>query len=161
VFKARPGPEGLTASLFELKECPMPVVGPGQALVATYLLSLDPTIRNALAGPQVSDHPQAGRSMYYQVMNWEPGTVPTWTSVGYVVESQNPGLPVGACVKVTAPWQRYVSVSEAEVLEIDDTVRPENYLSVLGLTGLTAMLPITKYAQANLGSALEHCYRCL
>eukprot|EP00667_Euglena_gracilis_P017615 EG_transcript_18606 len=152
VFARRPGPEGLSEMLFELKECPLPEVGPGQALVASYLFSLDPTIRNALAGPkEVSATSQEGRGTYYSRMNWQPGEVPKWTVVGIVLESQNEKLPVGSYVSCPMPWQRYSVVEQAEVLPVGEGVTAENCISMLGLTGMTAVLPIDKYAKPKAG----------
>ena len=53
VFLARPQPSGMALSDWELRDCaqPQPVKGE-ELLCATYLCSVDPTMRNAMAGPE-------------------------------------------------------------------------------------------------------------
>ena len=87
VFKSRPKPSGFEPSDFELQACVVPTPQDGELLIATHLFSMDPTMRNAMAGP--SDANRTDGSQYWAFMNWEPNTVVQWTVVSQVIESKS------------------------------------------------------------------------
>jgi len=152
VFVQRPGPEGANESLFKLEDCPMPPpLQDGEALVGSYLFSLDPTIHNALRSEENSMTDQSGKSGYYDFMKWSVGSTPMWMQLGVVKESKNAALPEGAFVRSFSPWQVFNVVTQAEPLKIPDGVQPENYMSALGMTGQTAAKPILKWAKTKAG----------
>lgn len=138
IFKSRPGPAGVAETDFQLRTCPVPVVGDGQLLVAPHLFSMDPTMRNALAGPEVAA--RAEGSVYYQFMNWEPGQVPSWRSACQVVESRADGFRAGDMVLATAPWRELSCISPKGVEKIPPGVAPDAAMSVFGGTGMTGYM---------------------
>ena len=110
-------------------ESPMPVCGPGEALVKVGLLSIDPTIRTW--------------------MNDAPGYLPPIGigdviragGSGVVVESNSERYQVGDVVNGMTGWQEWAIASEANRF----TVLPKGLgldlatvMNVLGATGLTA-----------------------
>ena len=116
-------------STTSLIEAPMPVCGPGEALVKVGLLSIDPTIRTW--------------------MNDAPGYLPPVGigdviragGSGVVVESNSERYRVGDVVNGMTGWQEWTIASEANRF----TVLPKGLgldlatvMNVLGATGLTA-----------------------
>jgi NADPH-dependent curcumin reductase CurA len=99
VFLSRPKQSGASLANFELQECGMPAVKDGQVLVASHLFSVDPTMRNAMAGPQVATSKQHGIP-YYEMMNWQVGAPPSGSIIGYVVESKAAEFQPGDMIKV-------------------------------------------------------------
>ena len=64
LIKARPGVGGFDPeACFELRDCEAPALDQGQILVAPNLMSVDPTLRNALAGPDAAGRTDG--SAYY------------------------------------------------------------------------------------------------
>ncbi len=144
IFRQRPGPSGARATDFELRSCPMPVVnGDSVLMVKSYLFSVDPTIRNALIGPeQVSLTAQKG-VLYYDFMNWALHECPTWAMIGTIVVSSNAAFPLGTMVKYNGGWRMYNAVDAQALQVLDPKIAPATYFSCLGGTGLAAYLPIT------------------
>jgi NADPH-dependent curcumin reductase CurA len=110
---------------FELREAAMPQASPGEVLVRTTLLSIDPASRAWMAG-------RTYRSML------EPGDIMAGWGLGEVVESQSPKFQPGDRVSGEFGWQEYVSVPAARLTKHDKRHAPEHILGVLGITGLTA-----------------------
>ena len=101
VFKSRPKTQGVEASDFELRPCATPEPQEGELLVALHLLSMDPTLRNAMAGSQAAERTDG--SQYYAYMNWHPGSVPSWMVVAQVLASKAEGFERGDMVMGMAP----------------------------------------------------------
>ncbi|WP_308818831.1 NADP-dependent oxidoreductase [Pseudonocardia alni] len=131
---------GSTEPLLRWTEVPTPAVGPGQALVRTELLSVDPASRVFMSEIR-SDLPPVAI-----------GAVMRGYGIGQVVESRRADLPVGARVSGWTGWQEYQLADDAQ-LEEPFTVLPqpsrgtapvpsEHALGVLGLTGITAWLGV-------------------
>ncbi|MCA1835175.1 MAG: NADP-dependent oxidoreductase [Actinobacteria bacterium] len=123
-------PQGLcTESDLQLVREEIPDLKPGQALVRTLYLSLDPTLR-----AWMSDH----RSY----MPPSPvGAVMRGLGIGQVVDSRRDDLTVGALVAGLTGWQDYC-VADDDLLELPFTVLPDPlpaplpaFLGVLGVTG--------------------------
>jgi NADPH-dependent curcumin reductase CurA len=145
VFLQRPGAEGVNESLFRVEDTPMPpALEDGQALLGSYLFSLDPTIHNALRAEEAAMTDQAGKSGYWDFMRWKLGETPMWMLIGVVKQSKNDALPEGAFVRAFAPWQVFNVITQGEVLKCSDSLLPENHMSALGMTGKTAALPLLK-----------------
>jgi NADPH-dependent curcumin reductase CurA len=130
LLKERPagmiGPEH-----YELREAPMPEpdLGAGDVLIKTLYLGFDPAMRG-----WVIDEPS-----YLPPVGI--GEVMRSSSVGQVIASENPELPVGTLVQGMAGWQEY-AVGRASDL-IPPTALPEGMpptlaLSVFGITSMTA-----------------------
>lgn len=130
-------PQGLcTESDFELVRAEVPEIEPGQALVRTLYLSLDPTMRIWM-----SDH----RSY----MPPSPvGAVMRGLGVGQVVKSRRDALPVGSLVAGLTGWQDYCvadDVSELPLAVLPDPLPAPlpAFLGVLGVTGgITAYIGV-------------------
>ncbi|WP_410663730.1 zinc-binding dehydrogenase [Amycolatopsis sp. lyj-84] len=121
-------------------EVATPVVEPGQALVRTELLSVDPASRVFMSEIR-SDLPPVSL-----------GAVMRGYGIGRVVESRRSDLPVGARVLGWTGWQEYQLADDTQLEEpftvLSDPARgvpttaPEDALGVLGLTGITAWLGV-------------------
>ena len=99
ILTGRPAP-AVTADLFALQEAPMPVPGPGQCLIKTLYLSLEPAMRGWIA-----------EQANYQ----EPvplGAVMTGFTVGEVIASDHPDYAVGDLVMGINGVTAYVGLVE-------------------------------------------------
>lgn len=130
MFSLRRRPQGLcTESDLELVREEVPDLKPGQALVRTLYLTLDPTYRIWM-----SDHRAYMPSSSI-------GAVMRGGGIGQVVESRRDDLAVGALVVGFTGWQDYC-VADDDVLELPFAVLPDPlpaplsaFASVLGITG--------------------------
>lgn len=133
-------PQGMpTADDFAFVEEPLPAVVAGTALVENVLLSVDPYMREAMDGPWELNSPLEGRS------------------IGRVVESRAPGLAVGDLVFHRAGWRTHALVSTgsgARVLPRHEGVPVSAYLGVLGGTGLSAYVGLTRVARLQPGESV-------
>lgn len=109
---------------FAADDVPVPSPGPGEILVETTWLSIDPTIRGWMAF-----------DTYLPAI--EIGAPIRSGGLGKVVESNVEAIPVGATVFGMTGWQQY-SIMDAAARVIPDIVPPDAALSVFGVTGLTA-----------------------
>jgi NADPH-dependent curcumin reductase CurA len=110
---------------FEMRGVTIPEPGPGEVLVRTTLLSLDPASRAWMAA-------RTYRSML------EPGEVMAGWGLGEVVKSNSPKFQVGDRVSGEYGWQEYAALSANKLTKHDKSRAPEHILGVLGITGLTA-----------------------
>ena len=122
VFKTRPGIEGFRPSDLELRQCPVPSCGEGQVLLQTHLMSMDPTMRNAMAGEDGADRTQG--SAYWDFMNWQPGSVPVWRICGLVLESNVPQLAKGDLCMANAPWRELNAVDADGLRKLPEGISP-------------------------------------
>ena len=126
VMAARPA--GMpTESDFQLVESALPRPRPGEALIRTLYLSVDPYMRGRMR--------QNGS--YTKAL--ELGDVMVGGVVGRVVESNDPRLAIGELVEGMLGWQDYAVAPAKALRRIDPAVAPvSTALSVLGMPGLTA-----------------------
>lgn len=117
---AEVGPEN-----FDLKETAVPEPKPGEVLVRTTLLSLDPASRAWMQG-----------ATYRSQLN--PGDVMAGWGLGEVVSSNAKGFAPGDLVSGEFGWQQFAALPGRALTRHDRTHRPEHILGVLGITGLTA-----------------------
>lgn len=110
---------------FELKESALPEPGPGEVLVRTTLLSLDPASRAWMQG-----------ATYRSQLN--PGDVMAGWGLGEVVASNAKGFTPGDLVSGEYGWQEYALAKPQALTRHDKTHKPEHILGALGITGLTA-----------------------
>lgn len=123
-------PDGFpTAEQFAFADVPMPVAGAGQAVVENLYLSVDPYMRQAMDEDELRT-PMEGRS------------------IGRVVDSREPALPVGAIVFHRQSWRTHalLTAGEGRVLAAPDGVPLTAYLGLLGGTGLSAYVALTRIA---------------
>lgn len=116
-----------SAGNFKLVEVEIPRPAPGQMLVRTIYLSLDPYMRGRMnAGPSYSAPVEINEVM--------PGQ-----SVCEVIESNIPDFRSGDMILAETGWQDYSVTGAERVQKIDPSIVPSSYsLGVLGMPGLTA-----------------------
>ncbi|MEV6008414.1 NADP-dependent oxidoreductase [Streptomyces sp. NPDC051976] len=132
-------PDGMpTPADFAFVESPVPVPGPGTALVENIHLSVDPYMREAMDGDWALHTPLEGRS------------------IGRVTASRTPGLAVGDLVFHRHAWRTHALVTPADVrlLRPVEGVPLRTWLSVLGGTGLTAYVGLTRTARLQPGESV-------
>jgi len=135
-----------TTENFRLIEQDVPPLVDGQVLVRHHYLSLDPYMRGRMndgrsyATPQALDAVMGG------------GTV------GEVLESRHPKFRVGDHVTGMGGWQHYsvVDASAPSALRTVDTthIPLSAYLSVMGMTGVTAWLGLTDIIAPKAGETV-------
>lgn len=135
-------PKGhLTADLFELREAPVPVPGPGEALCRTRLLSIDAANRAWMQG-----------ATYRSAI--EGGDVMAGFALAEVVASDDPSLPVGAVVEADQGWQDYAVHPARRLSVVQPRLALSNHLSVLGVTGLTAWFGLLRVGRPAAGETV-------
>jgi NADPH-dependent curcumin reductase len=112
---------------FELAETEIPKPGPGQMLLRTIYLSIDPYMRGRMkAGPSYAPRVEIGEVMVGRC-------------VCEVIESNVPNFHAGDIILSGAGWQDYSLTNGEGVEKIDRSLGPISYaLGVLGMPGLTA-----------------------
>jgi NADPH-dependent curcumin reductase len=136
--RGEPGPDN-----FKLVETAVPEAGPGQMLLHTIYLSLDPYMRGRM---------DAGASYVQPV---EVGEVMGGSAVCAVVKSNLPRYKAGDIVVAGTGWQEY-SLSDGEgVQKVDPALGPISYaLGVLGMPGLTAYTGLLNIGKPQPGETL-------
>ncbi len=136
-------PEGEpTPADFELATGPLPEMGPGEVLCRTLFLSLDPYMRSQIAGRHISG-------------SIKPGDVMLGETVSRVVRSDSEAFQPGDVVRCPGGWQQYSVHSPAALSPVRDTgVALSNYLSVLGMPGLTAYAGLVWLAAPKAGETV-------
>lgn len=127
-------PDGVpTEDNFELVEAEMPEPQDGEILVQNEWLSVDPYMRGRM---------NAGASY---VPPFEIGEPMEGGCVGKVVVSKNEDFAEGDYVLGNKGWRDFWTSDGEGVQKIDTQVaEPQNYLSVLGMTGMTAYVGLMK-----------------
>jgi NADPH-dependent curcumin reductase CurA len=128
---------------FDLVEVPVPVPGDGEVLIRNVLVSLDPYNR-IIMGNANSDQPPI-----------EVGDPMFGFTVAIVEQSNNPAFSVGDHVGSMSGWQDYAVSDGSDLRPIDPKVAPLSAnLGVLGMTGLTAWVGLTKIIDPKPGGTL-------
>ncbi|MCZ7460687.1 MDR family NADP-dependent oxidoreductase [Streptomyces sp. WMMC940] len=119
-------------------ELVLPSPKSGTALVENLWLSVDPYMRECMDG------------------DWGLGTWLEGRSIGRVVESRAAGLPVGSLVFHRHGWRTHaiVTADEVRVLPQYEGIAPESFLGLLGGTGLTAYVALTRIARLRAGETV-------
>ena len=126
VLASRPHGEP-TPRDFRLEESPVPSPGPGQILLRTRWLSLDPYMRGRMSDAKSYAAPV------------EIGAPITAETVGEVVASNNPDFAVGELLTAFAGWQDFFVTDGKGSRRVDPAVAPPSTaLGVLGMPGMTA-----------------------
>ncbi|MFE0137549.1 NADP-dependent oxidoreductase [Streptomyces sp. NPDC059037] len=127
-----------TPGHFAFVESAPPVPGPGTALVENLYWSVDPYHREMMDGDFALNAPLEGRTL------------------GRVVESRDPALPEGEIVFHRQGWRTHTVVTPDEARRVPrfDGVPLSAHLSILGGTGLTAYVGLTRIAQLREGQDL-------
>jgi NADPH-dependent curcumin reductase CurA len=142
VLASRPHGEP-TLDGFKLVEAAIPEPGPGQMLLRTIYLSLDPYMRGRMnAGPSYAAPVAVGDVM-------------EGSSVCEVVHSNLPQFKVGDIVVARTGWQAYVISDGQGVRRIDPSLGPiTSALGVLGMPGLTAYTGLLNIGKPQPGETL-------
>ncbi|MFE3117625.1 NADP-dependent oxidoreductase [Streptomyces niveus] len=127
-----------TPGHFRFVESPVPEPAPGTALVENLHWSVDPYHREMMDGDFALDAPLEGRTL------------------GRVIDSRDPALPEGEIVLHRHGWRTHsvVRPDEARRLPHHDGVPLSAHLGILGGTGLTAYVGLTRIAQLHEGEDL-------
>jgi NADPH-dependent curcumin reductase CurA len=128
---------------FRLEECPVPQAGPGQLLLKTKWLSLDPYMRG-----RMSDAPSYAKPVGIgEVM--EAGTV------SEVVASNSDKYKVGDIVLGRAGWQTHMVSDGSGLRKLDPKAAPvSTALGVLGMPGMTAYTGLLEIGQPKAGETV-------
>jgi NADPH-dependent curcumin reductase CurA len=112
---------------FRLEEAGLAPPGPGEVLVRTIWLSLDPYMRGRMnEGPSYAAPVPLGGVMEAE-------------TVGVVEASADPGVPVGEIVLGRGGWQSRCVLEAARLRKVDPADAPiSTALGVLGMPGMTA-----------------------
>lgn len=128
---------------FRLVEAPVPTPGPGQFLVQSLYLSVDPYMRGRM---------NAAKSYAPPV---ELGGVMVGGVVGQVVESHHPRFAAGEIVEGYFGWQQYALSDGAGVRKVDPSLAPiSTALGVLGMPGLTAYFGLLEIGKPQPGETV-------
>lgn len=132
-----------TLDNFRLVEAEVPEPGPGQMLLGTIYLSLDPYMRGRMnAGPSYARPVEVNEVMEAR-------------SVCAVVKSNVPQYRSGDLVLAGTGWQDFALSDGKGVQKIDPSLRPESYaLGVLGMPGLTAYTGLLNIGKPETGETL-------
>lgn len=126
---------------FRLQETPVPVPGPGQALVRLRGLSVDPAQRAWMMT----------RTYRPQL---QPGEVMAAFGIGEVMESNVPGLVPGDLVDGDLGWQDFALVTPESVRVRNRNESLEHLIGVLGITGLTAYFGLLDVGRPRSGETV-------
>jgi len=128
---------------FRLEEFPVPEPGPGQVLLKTKWLSLDPYMRG-----RMSDAPSYAKPVGIdEVM--EAGTV------SEVVASNNGKYQKGDIVLGRAGWQTHMVSNGAGLMKLDPKLAPvQTALGVLGMPGMTAYTGLAEIGKPQAGETV-------
>ncbi len=141
----RARPQGtVTPELFELRDAARPEPGPGELLIRIIYLSLDPAMRG-----WISDAPN-----YREPVPLD--SVMIGFTLGEVAQSRHPDYAMGDIVYGRQGWRAW-ALSDGS--DIDRKVEPlqgpiSAAMHVLGLTGLTAYLGLTRVGQPKAGETV-------
>ena len=133
-----PGPEH-----FELVKTPVPEPGPGEVLIRSIYLSVDPYMRGRLRpGPSYAKPQEVGKVMLGEV-------------AGEVIVSNADHLAIGDFVAAEIGWQTHGTAAARDVRRLDPVVAPiSTSLGVLGMSGLTAYFGTLEILAPKAGDTL-------
>jgi len=132
-----------TLDNFRLEEVPVPEPGPGQILLKTRYLSLDPYMRGRM---------NAAKS-YAQPVGLNE--VMVGGTVSEVATSRNDKFKKGDLVTAYTGWQDYAVSDGGGVMPVDPRIKPPSYaLGVLGMPGLTAYVGLLDIGQPQAGETV-------
>ncbi|MEU1242223.1 NADP-dependent oxidoreductase [Micromonospora parva] len=132
-----------TEDTFRLVETDVPTPGPGQIVVRNQFMSVDPYMRGRMndvksyVPPYALDAPLDG------------------AAIGEVVASEAADIAVGTTVQHGLGWREYALLDATAARQVDPGVAPVSaYLSVLGMTGLTAYAGLLEVAAMKPGETV-------
>ncbi len=137
-------PQGAaTKDVWRLEDAPIPELEPGQILVKTQWLSLDPYMRGRIA-------PGANYTA-----GVAPGGLMQGGGVGEVIASESPDLAVGDTVVGRFGWATHGVLPAKACSKIDPNLAPiSTSLGVLGMPGITGWHGLNRIGQPKAGETL-------
>ncbi len=128
---------------FVLEEVRLPRPGPGEVLVRTLWLSIDPYMRGRMSdAPSYTAPVGLGEPMHGEC-------------VGMVTESRDPAFSPGDHVVGMGGWQSHFVLPAAKLRRIDPGQAPLSaWLGVLGMPGLTAYAALHDIARPEAGETV-------
>lgn len=128
---------------FELRETPVPTLNPGEILVRTRFLSVDPYMRGRMRDSESYADP------------WAIGDALRGGIVGEVVESTAEAYDTGDLVTGEGVWGDYALLAADDAAPVDPAIAaPEAYLGVLGMPGRTAYFGLLEVAEPKPGDTV-------
>ena len=128
---------------FRAETGPLPEPGPGQVLVRTQWLSLDPYMRGRMSNAKSYAKPV------------EVGEVITGGTVSEVLVSNDPKFTPGDLVLGMGGWQTHAVLDGKELRKLDPAQAPvQTALGVLGMPGMTAYTGLKNIGQPKAGETL-------
>src|SRR3954453_6549074 len=128
---------------FRLEEYPVPQPGPGELLLKTKWLSLDPYMRG-----RMSDAPSYAKPVGI-------GEVMEGGTVNEVVASKNDSFKPGDIVLAHTGWQTHALSNGAGLRKLDPKLAPvSTALGVLGMPGMTAYTGLLEIGQPKPGETV-------
>lgn len=127
---------------FALHEAPVPAPQPGEVAVRNLYISVDPYMRGRMDDTES------------YVAPFELGEVMEGGAVGRVVASASDDLAEGDIVLHQLGWREYAVAPAAGFRKVDDSAPLSAYLSVLGMTGLTAYAGLLDVAEMKEGDTV-------
>src|SRR5438105_1055647 len=128
---------------FRIEDCTVPAPGPGQRLLATIWLSLDPYMRG-----RMSDAPSYAAPVPI-------GDVMEGGTVSEVIASNNPAFAKGDIVLSRAGWQTHALSDGQGLAKIDPKIAPvSTALGVLGMPGMTAYTGLLEIGKPQPGETV-------
>jgi NADPH-dependent curcumin reductase CurA len=135
--------DAATLADFRLERVPVPGIGPGEVLLRTLWLSLDPYMRG-----RMSDGPSYAAPVAIDA-------VMTGGTVARVEASAHGEFAVGDLVLSTSGWQDYAVSNGAGVVKLPPTMpRPSYAVGVLGMPGFTAYMGLLDIGKPQPGETL-------
>jgi NADPH-dependent curcumin reductase CurA len=142
VLASRPVGEPKPAD-FRLETAPIPEPGPGQVLIRTLWLSLDPYMRGRMSDAKSYAKPVG------------IGEVMTGGTVGEVVRSNHDKFAPGDVVLGMGGWQEHAVLDGKELRRLDPASAPvQTALGVLGMPGMTAYTGLLTIGQPKAGETI-------
>ncbi len=128
---------------FKLVEAPLPSPQPGQVLVQTVYLSVDPYMRGRITGVRTYADPV------------HVGDVMVGGTVGQVIESRDPSLQPEDYVAGYWGWQDHAVVPAVGLQKLDPQLAPvSTALGVLGMPGMTAYFGFLEICHPKAGETV-------
>jgi NADPH-dependent curcumin reductase CurA len=132
-----------TAENFRLVETDVPTPGPGQIVVRNQYMSVDPYMRGRM------------NDVKSYVPPFQIGAPLDGGAVGEVVASEADGFTPGDTVLHGLGWREYALLDAKAARKVDPSLAPVTaYLSVLGMTGLTAYAGLLDVAAMKPGESV-------
>lgn len=135
-------PAGLpTADDFEITQITLPPLKPGEVLLETRYISVDPYLRGKISGTKIP--------------RFEIGSPISSKLIAKVVASTSPDFAEGDYVSNYLNWSTYQIANGAGLEKVDPAQAALTaYLGVLGVTGLSAYFALTDIGQPKTGETL-------